>query len=105
MRRDEKPSCSGEWNLLLCVCFDYVIPERVWVQSVSVRRRPLHFGIYIRIVEGETPKEDSAKPASFLPTRAGDLNRHLVVLRERPESKKEIHVAILSIAKPFFGIA
>lgn len=51
----------------------------------------------------ETPTEDSAKPVSFS-YRAGDLNRHLVVLRERRESKKEIHVAILSIAKPFWGL-
>lgn len=30
-----------------------------------VRRRSLNCGIYNRIVKGETPKEDSAKPASF----------------------------------------
>lgn len=27
VRTDEKPSRSGQWNLLLCVCFDYVIPK------------------------------------------------------------------------------
>lgn len=81
MRRDEKPSCRSEWNLLLCICFDYVIPKWVWLQSVSVRRRLLNIYIYIytsvyidiyisggfnpNSSNGETPKEDSAKPASF----------------------------------------
>ncbi|CAL1584715.1 unnamed protein product [Knipowitschia caucasica] len=39
--------------------------------------------------------------AASVSYQAGDLNRHLVVLRERRESKKEIHVAILSRAKHF----
>lgn len=84
---------------LFWLCYPQVSlgPVRLWPSSTL----EFLWDLYPSSLRGNTEGGFCKSPASFS-YRAGDLNRHLVVLRERRESKKEIHVAILSIAKHLF---
>lgn len=100
----EKPSCSGRMELIVVhlfwLCYPQVSlgPVRLCPSSTLESR-----GFISRLLWGEQAPGDSCKePASFS-DRAGDLNRHLVgAPGEARVKRKEIHVAILSIAKHFW---